>query len=336
VGGRPPADPDANLATLVSRLRAVLGPEVIAGDRHGWRFVAGPRVELDLDEATAARPRPTPACPPSRPWPWPPPSAPWPCSGGGRSWPTSPTPTGLCPPVARPSGSPPGPDAWPGTPPWPWETTPAPWPMPTPRPPSTPWTRRPGGPSCRPHRRRRARRRPGRLRAASPDPGRGARHRPRARDPGPPPGHPPRRPGQRTRRVGRRPGPARLGPAVARTRRSWGTLRGAARPGSRSADRAGRCGWPSRSLGAGASVPAAEPATDGARTLRRAGRRRLVRGAGGGAGRADWPPGRGGGGASRAMVLVAGEAGSGRPGWCRRRRGLARSDRRAGGAGPVL
>jgi DNA-binding SARP family transcriptional activator len=50
-GGRPPADPDANLATLVSRLRAVLGPDAIAGDRQGWRFVAGPRVEVDLDEA---------------------------------------------------------------------------------------------------------------------------------------------------------------------------------------------------------------------------------------------------------------------------------------------
>jgi DNA-binding SARP family transcriptional activator len=50
-GGRPPADPDANLATLVSRLRAVLGPDAIAGDRHGWRFVAGGRVEVDLDEA---------------------------------------------------------------------------------------------------------------------------------------------------------------------------------------------------------------------------------------------------------------------------------------------
>jgi DNA-binding SARP family transcriptional activator len=49
--GRPPADPDANLATLVSRLRAVLGPEVIAGDRLGWRFVAGPGIEVDLDEA---------------------------------------------------------------------------------------------------------------------------------------------------------------------------------------------------------------------------------------------------------------------------------------------
>jgi DNA-binding SARP family transcriptional activator len=49
--GRPPADPDANLATLVSRLRAVLGPDAIAGDRQGWRFVAGGRVEIDLDEA---------------------------------------------------------------------------------------------------------------------------------------------------------------------------------------------------------------------------------------------------------------------------------------------
>jgi DNA-binding SARP family transcriptional activator len=49
--GRPPADPDANLATLVSRLRAVLGPDVIAGDRQGWRFVAGTRAEVDLDEA---------------------------------------------------------------------------------------------------------------------------------------------------------------------------------------------------------------------------------------------------------------------------------------------
>jgi DNA-binding SARP family transcriptional activator/tetratricopeptide (TPR) repeat protein len=50
-GGQPPADPDANLATLVSRLRAVLGPDAISGDRRGWRFVAGARVEVDLDEA---------------------------------------------------------------------------------------------------------------------------------------------------------------------------------------------------------------------------------------------------------------------------------------------
>lgn len=33
--GRPPADPDANLATLVSRLRATLGPDAIAGGRQG-------------------------------------------------------------------------------------------------------------------------------------------------------------------------------------------------------------------------------------------------------------------------------------------------------------
>jgi hypothetical protein len=29
----------------------VLGPEAVAGDRQGWRFAAGPRVEVDLDEA---------------------------------------------------------------------------------------------------------------------------------------------------------------------------------------------------------------------------------------------------------------------------------------------
>jgi DNA-binding SARP family transcriptional activator len=50
-GDRPPADPDANLATLVSRLRAVLGPDAIAGGRDGWRFVAGPRLTVDLDDA---------------------------------------------------------------------------------------------------------------------------------------------------------------------------------------------------------------------------------------------------------------------------------------------
>jgi len=49
--GRPPADPEANLATLVSRLRSVLGPEVLVGGRGGWRFVTGPRVEVDLEEA---------------------------------------------------------------------------------------------------------------------------------------------------------------------------------------------------------------------------------------------------------------------------------------------
>ncbi|HVD15441.1 MAG TPA: AAA family ATPase [Actinomycetota bacterium] len=50
-GARPPADPEANLATLVSRLRSVLGAGTITGDRHGWRFTAGPGVEVDLEEA---------------------------------------------------------------------------------------------------------------------------------------------------------------------------------------------------------------------------------------------------------------------------------------------
>jgi DNA-binding SARP family transcriptional activator len=50
-GDSPPADPEANLATLVSRLRAVLGADAIAGDRQGWRFSAGAQVSVDLDEA---------------------------------------------------------------------------------------------------------------------------------------------------------------------------------------------------------------------------------------------------------------------------------------------
>ena len=48
---RPPArQPRPNLATLVSRLRAVLGAAAIASGQ-GWRFVTGPWVEVDLDEA---------------------------------------------------------------------------------------------------------------------------------------------------------------------------------------------------------------------------------------------------------------------------------------------
>jgi DNA-binding SARP family transcriptional activator len=50
-GDSPPADPEANLATLVSRLRAVLGADAIAGDRQGWRLNPGAHVSVDLDEA---------------------------------------------------------------------------------------------------------------------------------------------------------------------------------------------------------------------------------------------------------------------------------------------
>jgi hypothetical protein len=102
-GGRPPADPDANLATLVSRLRAVLGPDAIAGDRQGWRFVAGGGSRSTWTRPSGWPARPRPAWPASRPWPWPPPSAPSTCWGVARSWPTSPTPTGPSQPGARPS-----------------------------------------------------------------------------------------------------------------------------------------------------------------------------------------------------------------------------------------
>jgi DNA-binding SARP family transcriptional activator len=43
-GDRPPADPDANLATLVSRLRSVLGADAIAGTgTAGTSSPAAPR-----------------------------------------------------------------------------------------------------------------------------------------------------------------------------------------------------------------------------------------------------------------------------------------------------
>jgi DNA-binding SARP family transcriptional activator len=42
---------DANLASLVSRLRALLGPDAIAGGRDGYRFVPAERVWIDADEA---------------------------------------------------------------------------------------------------------------------------------------------------------------------------------------------------------------------------------------------------------------------------------------------
>src|SRR5215210_2584262 len=45
---RPPADPDAVVASLVSRLRRVLGPDAVAGGRDGYR--AG-ELETDLDRA---------------------------------------------------------------------------------------------------------------------------------------------------------------------------------------------------------------------------------------------------------------------------------------------
>jgi DNA-binding SARP family transcriptional activator len=47
--GPAPRDPPRNVATLISRLRAVLGPDTIAGDRNAYRI--GNNVHIDLTEA---------------------------------------------------------------------------------------------------------------------------------------------------------------------------------------------------------------------------------------------------------------------------------------------
>jgi DNA-binding SARP family transcriptional activator len=47
----PPAAAEQNVATLVSRLRAALGADVIQGGRQGYRLAAGPGVGVDLDAA---------------------------------------------------------------------------------------------------------------------------------------------------------------------------------------------------------------------------------------------------------------------------------------------
>jgi DNA-binding SARP family transcriptional activator len=46
-----PAAPEQNVATMVSRLRAVLGAELIQGGRTGYRLAADPDVVVDLDAA---------------------------------------------------------------------------------------------------------------------------------------------------------------------------------------------------------------------------------------------------------------------------------------------
>ena len=46
-----PAAPEQNVATMVSRLRATLGAELIQGGRVGYRLAAGPDLVVDLDAA---------------------------------------------------------------------------------------------------------------------------------------------------------------------------------------------------------------------------------------------------------------------------------------------
>jgi len=48
---KPPAAAEQNVATLVSRLRAVLGTGVIQGGRQGYRLAVGRGVGVDLDAA---------------------------------------------------------------------------------------------------------------------------------------------------------------------------------------------------------------------------------------------------------------------------------------------
>lgn len=49
--GRPPSRPSDNIATLVSRLRSALGPDVVSGGRHGYRIGGPPAVRVDVAEA---------------------------------------------------------------------------------------------------------------------------------------------------------------------------------------------------------------------------------------------------------------------------------------------
>ena len=49
--GEPPAAAEHNVATLVSRLRGVLGSGIIVGGRHGYRLAGEPDVGVDLDAA---------------------------------------------------------------------------------------------------------------------------------------------------------------------------------------------------------------------------------------------------------------------------------------------
>ena len=50
VGG-PPAEPAQHVATLVSRLRRVLGSDAIRGGRQGYQLAGAPAIMIDLDEA---------------------------------------------------------------------------------------------------------------------------------------------------------------------------------------------------------------------------------------------------------------------------------------------
>ena len=148
-GDASPADAAANVATLVSRLRAALGAGVIDGSRAGYRLLTGSSVVVDLDEAAGlvaeADARLGQG---NRRWPRWPPTRPAPCSARGRCSRTSPMLTWQARPAARPSACPGGHARRAGAPQRRWAITAAPWPWRQMPPWPTLSTRRRIGRSC--------------------------------------------------------------------------------------------------------------------------------------------------------------------------------------------
>ena len=103
--GAPPAAAERNIASLISRLRAVLGAEVIEGGRAGYRLGGELAVAVDLDIASRHASRRSAGSRPRPPWRWLPPPAQSTC------WPRelpslmSRTRTGRMPPASNCAGS---------------------------------------------------------------------------------------------------------------------------------------------------------------------------------------------------------------------------------------
>lgn len=93
-GEHPPTDAAANVATLVSRLRATLGAGVIDGGRGGYRLVPGPEVVVDLEEAAGLVAEAESRLAANQPSLWWPPTPPWSASAPGSRSSRSPRPTG--------------------------------------------------------------------------------------------------------------------------------------------------------------------------------------------------------------------------------------------------
>ena len=100
----PPADPAANVATLVSRTRKLLGDDLLAATGRSYGLTPRGPWSVDLDEAaTAGRRggavlRRVSRCSPRRP-----PARPSTCSAPSRRWSTRTTPTGCWACAARPT-----------------------------------------------------------------------------------------------------------------------------------------------------------------------------------------------------------------------------------------